>query len=79
MMTQNYLTGSKVYVDVTEEYISDGVVPRSFVWEDGTHYDVDKILCIYPSEILKASNFKYRYTIRIGERKTFMYLEDDNG
>ena len=76
----NYPIGRKVYVEVNEEHLpGGGVCPRSFVWEDGTRYDVDKILCIYPSLLLKASGYQYRYTVRVGGCKTFMFLEEADG
>ena len=69
----------KVYVEVNADYSSDGLIlPRSFVWEDGKRYEVDRILNICPAASLKAGGAGMRYTIRVGRRETFLFLEDDN-
>ncbi len=35
---------SKIYVDVLAEFTKEGVLkPREIIWEDGRHYEVDKI------------------------------------
>ena len=35
--------GYKVYVDVTAEFSSDGILrPLGLIWEDGTRYDIDR-------------------------------------
>ena len=36
---------NKVYVDVTAEFGREGgLVPISFIWEDGRKYDIDRVL-----------------------------------
>ena len=40
----------KVYVDVFAVMKRDGtVLPRSFVWEDGERYTIDRVLHIVPA------------------------------
>lgn len=71
---------SKVYVDVLESRLKDGsIIPRSFVWEDGREYTVDKVLDIRPAASLKAGGAGQRYTIKVGGRETFMFLEEERG
>ena len=79
METQDYLTNDfKVYVEVNADYKPDGtILPRSFVWEDGNRYEVDKILDVRPAASLKAGGAGLRYTVRVGRRETFMFLEED--
>jgi hypothetical protein len=68
----------KVYVDVNEDRLKDGqLLPRSFVWEDGNCYEVDKILDVRPAASLKAGGTGMRYTVRVMHKETFMYLEED--
>ena len=70
----------KVYVDVNEDRLKDGkVIPLSFVWEDGSRYEIDRILEIRPAASLKAGGAGLRYTIRVRHRETFMFLEEDDG
>ena len=70
----------KVYVDVNEDRYKDGrLVPLSFVWEDGSRYEIDQVLDVRPAASLKAGGAGMRYTVRIRSRETFMFLEEDNG
>ncbi|MCL2060931.1 MAG: hypothetical protein FWH01_18040 [Oscillospiraceae bacterium] len=67
----------KVYVDVNEDRLKDGrLVPLSFVWEDGERYEIDKILDVRRAASLKAGGAGLRYTVRVGRRETFMFLEE---
>ena len=81
MESQDYMINDfKVYVEVNEDHMADGkILPRSFVWEDGSRYDVDKIIDIRRAASLKAGGCGLRYTIRVGRRESFMFLEEDHG
>jgi hypothetical protein len=81
MELQNYLINeNKVYVEVNVDYMPDGeILPRSFVWEDGSRYSVDKVLDIRPAASLKAGGVGLRYTVRIRAKDVFMFLEEDHG
>ena len=81
MELQDYLINeSKVYVSVNVDHQKDGsILPRSFVWEDGAHYTVDDILDVRPAASLKAGGAGLRYTVRVCEKKTYMFLEEDHG
>ena len=68
----------KVYVDVNENRHKDGrLVPLSFVWENGRRYKIDKILDVRPAASLKAGGAGLRYTIRVRDRETYLFLEED--
>jgi len=70
----------KVYVEVNADYKTDGAIfPRSFVWEDGNRFEVDAIIDVRPAASLKAGGAGLRYTIRVGRRQTFMFLEESHG
>jgi len=70
----------KVYVDVTENRLKDGmVIPLSFVWEDGCSYEIDKVIDVRQAASLKAGGAGLRYRIRVRSRETFMFLEEDHG
>ena len=67
----------KVYVDVIENRHKDGrIVPLYFVWEDGKRYKIDKVLNIRPAASLKAGGAGIRYTVRVGGRETYLFLEE---
>ena len=68
----------KVYVDVNEDRLKDGrLVPLSFVWEDESRYEIDKIVDVRPAASLKAGGTGLRYTVMIRGREVFMFLEEN--
>jgi hypothetical protein len=70
----------KVYVEVNENRMADGnLIPLSFVWEDGSRYDIDKIADVRPAASLKAGGTGMRYTILVGNRRAFLFYEQDAG
>ncbi|GHU78611.1 hypothetical protein AGMMS49992_29560 [Clostridia bacterium] len=70
----------KVYIDVTEQRMKDGrLIPLKLTWEDGASYEIDRILDVRPAASLKAGGSGIRYTVRIGERQTNMFLEQMEG
>jgi hypothetical protein len=81
MELQDYLQNDfKVYVAVNEDRDIDGtVLPRSFVWEDGERYEVDRVLDIRPAASLKAGGCGLRYTVSIGRHQRYMFLEEERG
>jgi len=67
----------KVYVSVTATFSPDGKIkPVSIIWEDGRHYEIDETLDVRRSASLKAGCAGIRYTIRIGAKSTYLFLED---
>ena len=45
----------KVYVEVTASFRPDGVIlPREIVWEDGRHYDIDRVSAICQATSMKV-------------------------
>ena len=67
----------KVYVTVLELRREDGtILPRAITWEDGFTYDIDRVLDIRPAASLKAGGAGIRYTVRIGNSRTYLWLED---
>lgn len=77
---QEYLNNDyKVYVDVNVDHSADGTLrPRSFIWEDGKRYEVERVIDVRPAASLKAGGAGLRYTVCIGKRKTYMFLEEDH-
>ena len=67
----------KVYVSVTTQFYQDGrIIPLSFLWEDGTAYQVDQILDIRRAASLKAGGTGIRYTVMVQGQKCHLYFED---
>ncbi len=68
----------KVYVEVTAAFSPEGeVVPLSVRWQDGTVFDVDRVLDVRPSAALKAGGCGIRYTCRIRGQQTYLFLDED--
>lgn len=67
---------TKVYVSVNEDRDADGVIlPRSFIWEDGTTYMIDRVVDIRNAASLKAGGVGLRYTVIINGSAKYMFLE----
>ena len=67
----------KVFVGVTARFEPDGkIIPLSVLWEDGRTFEIDKILDVRRAASLKAGGAGIRYTVRIGRRETFLFLEE---
>ena len=72
--------GHKIYVEVNEDRLINGaILPRSFVWENGQRYSVDKVISVSPTSNLKTGSAGWRYTVRIRGRERYMFLEEDGG
>jgi hypothetical protein len=70
---------AKVYVDVNADHFANGVViPRSFVWEDGKRYLIDRVLSQCRAASTKAGGAGLRYTIRVEGKETFLFLEGES-
>ena len=67
----------KVYVEVTARFDVDRkVTPLSLIWEDGTVFEIDKVLDCRRAASLKAGGVGMRYIIQIGKRQSYLYYED---
>ena len=73
------MTGTKIYVDVTAEFSKDGILtPKSFVWEDGSVYEIQRIKDVRRAASLKAGGVGQRYTCVVGGREVYLFYEDNN-
>lgn len=67
----------KQYVSVITEFKSDGeILPKEVIWDDGTKYEIDKILDIRPCASLKVGGAGIRYKCRIQNIETYLFLEE---
>ena len=66
----------KVYVGDEADFGSNGVMlPRAIIWEDGTRFEVDRVLDIRPAPALKAGGQGDRYSVRINNQPTYIFFE----
>ena len=67
----------KKYVEVTAKFDVDGtVVPLEIQWEDGTKFEIDRILDIRRAASLKEGGAGIRYICRIRGRVKYLWLEE---
>ncbi len=68
----------KVYVGVKAQFLPDGRLrPLTVTWEDGREFEIDSVTDARPAASLKAGGAGIRYTVRIGETVTHLFLEED--
>ena len=66
----------KVYVAVKVDFRDDGIMlPREITWEDGTKYEVDRVLDIRQAPAMKAGGQGDRYTIKVRGQQSYLYFE----
>lgn len=69
-------TSIKAYVHVSVDFDDTGRMrPTSILWEDGTHYEIDRVLDVRPAFAARAGGQGDRYTIRLGEQITYLFFE----
>lgn len=74
---------SKIYVRVTSECDTGGnVIPLVVYWEDGSRFDVDRVLDVRNAASLKAGGYGLRYRVRLSSeefhirnRERYLYYE----
>lgn len=67
----------KVYVEVTARFDVEGnITPLSVTWEDGTFYEIDKVLDKRRAASLKAVGIGMRYTCRILNQESYLFYEE---
>lgn len=70
----------KVYVKVSVDFDENGkMVPTSITWEDGTRYEVDRVLDVAMAASRKAGGFGVRYRVRIEGREKELYHDEYAG
>ena len=66
----------KVYVYVNADFCADGrLVPRSLVWENGTSYEIEKVLGCKPAAAMRAGGQGERFTIQVRGRESYLFFE----
>lgn len=67
----------KVFVEVTAKFDMEGrIIPLSLLWEDGTLYEINRVLDVRRAASLKAGGMGIRYTVSIGGRQSYLYFEE---
>ena len=78
-MQQTNIRSPKVYVSVNVRFTPEGrMLPRSFVWEDGHEYEIDRVKFVRPAYSEKAGGQGDRYTIMVEGRERYIYFEHNS-
>ena len=68
----------KVFVDVTAKFDTCGKIkPLSLTWEDGTVYEIDRVIDCRPAASLKVGGQGLRFTCSILNKQTYLFKEGD--
>lgn len=80
MKENSYESAYKAYVTVQAKFYPDGrpPVPMEIWWEDGRHYEVDKIIDVRRAASLKAGGLGLRYRCQICGRAVDLFYEDES-
>lgn len=66
----------KTYVHVNVDFDATGRMhPTSALWEDFTHYEIDRVMDVRPAYAARAGGQGDRYTIRLGGQITYPFFE----
>lgn len=66
----------KKYVEVIARHTSDGgMIPLRVVWDDGTVYEIDRVLDKRRAASLKVGGTGTRYLVQIGGKDTYLFYE----
>ena len=78
VVDKRYDNPFKVQVRVAALFQAAGfVVPFAFLWEDGQAYGIDEVTGLERAASVRAGIIGTRYSIRVRERKTYLYRDDD--
>lgn len=67
----------KVFVEITARFDQEGhVTPLVVHWEDGSRYEIDRVLDVRRAASLKAGGQGWRYTVRISGHSTYLFYEE---
>ena len=66
----------KVYVAVKADFAENGkMIPREITWEDGSKYEIDRVLDVRQAAAMKAGGQGDRYAVRIGGQQSYLFFE----
>ena len=78
IIDKRYDNPYKVRVRVAAVFQSNGdVVPYAFWWENGKLYEIDDVIGWERAASVRAGIIGMRYAMRVRDRETFMYRDDD--
>lgn len=78
MQRRDILNHCKVYVDVYAKFSRDGgLLPMEITWEDGSRYEIDRVLKVERCASRKAGGVGIMYTCMIRGQISHLFYEVD--
>jgi len=78
--TKQKVATEKVYITVMADCLKDGtVIPRSFVWEDGLRYHIQRVINMQILTALKSYDKCTRYKVLMRNQERYIFFEEYNG
>jgi len=78
IIDERYDNPYKVPVDASAVcYAIGDVIPDGFWWKDGTKYEIDRVNGWERASSVRAGIIGMRYSIRVRDRETYIYRDDD--
>lgn len=69
----------KVFVKVNAEFDTNGsITPLTIIWEDGTEYQIDKVLDKRRMAATKVGGVGIRYECRIMNQHSYLFYDESN-
>lgn len=67
---------TKLYVEVVASFKEDGfLLPKEIIWEDGRHFEIDRVSDIRQAASMKVGGQGDRYTIWLSGQQRYLYFE----
>ena len=67
----------KVYVDVVAHIDSSGdVTPLTVIWENGKHFEIDRVYNVQRAYATKVGGTGIRYEISVSGKRTYLFEDD---
>lgn len=68
----------KVYVSIVAEFSPEGkVVPRELIWDDGSKYEIDRVMSASPRAAMKVGGHGIRYECKMLGKTRYVFREND--
>ena len=72
----NASADTKVYVNVFASFKEDGkMTPEAIKWEDGSIFEIDKVLDVRQAAAMRAGGQGDRYTVMVRGKQSFLFFE----
>jgi hypothetical protein len=72
-----YFFNEKVYIEIIARFKDGTIYPLFIIWHNGQKFTIDKILDIKRAAATNVGGVGVRYTCRINNKVTYIWLDDN--